>query len=118
MALTGVKVLQEGPRKLVQVELEGAEPPAYPPRCPCCNDPAARGVVLPVACTPASPAGKRSAVLRFPACRTCARHVPFFARLTDAMGYLILGLTVVTMGVGLVGFAASSSGQRGWEVVL
>jgi hypothetical protein len=117
MAVTAVKAVKQGARRLLQVDLEGAEGPAYPPLCPCCNDPAERGVFLPVQCGPAEKAERPPGFLRFPTCRVCARHVPFFARLTDFMGWLILALTLVTVGFGLIGFAAYSSGQSGWEVV-
>ena len=110
-----VKRLKQGPRKLLQVELEGVEGPIFPPRCACCGDPSERGAFLVVRCSP--PAKQRATLLRFPACQVCARHVPFFERLTDLMGWVILGLTVVTMGFGLVGYAAYASGQSGWEVV-
>ncbi len=117
MAVTAVKTLKQGPRKLLQVDLEEAVAPIYPARCPCCGDAAERGVVLRVPYIPAASKETQPSPLRFPSCQVCVRHVPFFARLSDVMGYLIFGLTIVTMGVGLVAFAAYSSGKTGWEVV-
>ncbi len=102
MPVTSVKTTRRGPRELLEVDYRGAALPTLPPVCPCCLDRGEPGSEIKVACGPS--------VLRFPACRICARHVPFFDVLSSIIGYLSLGLGVLTGLVILVALFGVAAG--------
>lgn len=96
MPVMSVKATKRGPRDLLEVDFKGEGMPVLPPVCPCCLDPVEPDAFLQVNCG--------LEMLRFPACKICARHVPFFDKLSSLVGYLSLALGVVTTFAALVVF--------------